>query len=375
MTQAWHHVAARMFAAAAVCVSCAGTPALDAMAQQPAKEAPRKAKSAPKQPSEGAPAKVDLVTAQRFVETGITHLEAGRLDAAVSALSSGLAAGSLPAPQTARALHYRGVAFRRQGKPAQALSDLTSALSVRNGLSDAQRSEALRERAAAYRDAGLPDQSEADSVRAAKGPVTPDVKVPNSTTTATATARTDAAPTSSSSGGGLFGSWFGGGASKAEAAPAPPPSAPPVARTAPPPSPAQTAAAWSSNVEVRPAAPAPEPKARSEVRTASVARPPPPAREPKATKSAKTTPAPKGNLRVQVALLRNRAEAEGLASRIQQKHASALAGRQASIDEVVMGNMGTFYRLRLGPYADAGEPRALCASLKGDGLHCGAVSP
>jgi cell division protein FtsN len=40
------------------------------------------------------------------------------------------------------------------------------------------------------------------------------------------------------------------------------------------------------------------------------------------------------------------------------------------IDEAVIGSMGTFYRVRLGPYADAAEPGQLCKTLKPQGFDC-----
>ena len=49
------------------------------------------------------------------------------MDQAAQALSQALQ-GGLPSRQMAKALYHRGVAYRRQGKPAQAISDLTSAL-------------------------------------------------------------------------------------------------------------------------------------------------------------------------------------------------------------------------------------------------------
>ena len=36
----------------------------------------------------------------------------------------------------------------------------------------------------------------------------------------------------------------------------------------------------------------------------------------------------------------------------------------------VIGSMGTFYRVRLGPYASAGEPETLCNALRSDGFDC-----
>lgn len=348
MKEAWHQAAARRFAVAVVCALCAIAPVDEVAAQGAAKE-PARAKSAKKAPA--IEPKADLVTAQRYVETGVTHLEAGRLDAAVSSLTSALAAGSLPAAQTARALHYRGVAYRRQGKPAQALSDLTSALSVRNGLTETQRAESLKERAAAYRDAGLPDQSEADTIKVATKSA-PDTTASGGVAT-TGTARTGNEPSAAPSSGGFFSSLFGGGA-KTEAAPAPPPAPAPA-------SPVQTAAAWGSGTQVRSDPVPPEPKAEAVARPAAAAAP--------AVKT-KATATPSGTVLVQVALVRNRSEAEAIASRIQAKHAKALAGRQTTIDEVVLGNMGTLYRLRVGPYAAVADSNALCARLRSEGLDC-----
>lgn len=377
MTQTWLRLASRALAATAVTGVLVVVHSASPRAQQPAREQvpeskakePAKAKpaKAAKANAEPAAGKADLVTAQRFVETGVTHLEAGRLDPAVTSLSSALAAGSLPAAQTARALYYRGSAYRRQGKPAQALSDLTSALSVRNGLTESQRAEALKERAAAYRDAGLPDQSEADSIRFAKSTAAEGAPL------ATAGTGNAGAGSAAASGGGFFGSWFGGGQS-APAAPARSGAAPPAPAATSDQS-ADARASWGKNVEVRAAAPAapgqskskPEAKSSPAVRTAEVTRP---AAAAKPGKGAAAEAAPTGSVRVQIALVRSRAEAEAIAGQVRQKHARALVGRQATIDEVVMGSMGTLYRLRVGPYADAAEPRSLCASLKSDGLHC-----
>jgi cell division protein FtsN len=42
----------------------------------------------------------------------------------------------------------------------------------------------------------------------------------------------------------------------------------------------------------------------------------------------------------------------------------------SEIDEAVIGSMGTFYRVRLGPYADAKEPTQLCKTLRPQGFDC-----
>jgi cell division septation protein DedD len=77
-----------------------------------------------------------------------------------------------------------------------------------------------------------------------------------------------------------------------------------------------------------------------------------------------------GRYRLQVAAVRSQAEAQALAERVRQKHGAVLGALRTEIDQTVVGNMGTLYRVRLGPFTDSNEPRALCAKLKGDGLDC-----
>lgn len=103
-----------------------------------------------------------IAAAQRAYETGTKAFEAGKHKDAVAQLSSALAGGGLPSPQMAKALYYRGVANRKLAKPAQAMSDLTTAIWVSGGLSDADRAAAIENRQAAYREAGLGDQAPAD---------------------------------------------------------------------------------------------------------------------------------------------------------------------------------------------------------------------
>ena len=54
--------------------------------------------------------------------------------------------------------------------------------------------------------------------------------------------------------------------------------------------------------------------------------------------------------------------------------AGVFEARRASIDQTVVGNMGTMYRVRVGPYASAHEGQAVCGRLKGSGLDCLVVS-
>ncbi len=84
---------------------------------------------------------------------------------------------------------------------------------------------------------------------------------------------------------------------------------------------------------------------------------------------------PSGKFKLQVAAVRTRSEAEALAGLVVGRHAEQLAGRKPEVDETIIGSMGTFYRVRLGPYANADEPEHLCVALRSDGFDCLVVTP
>ncbi len=397
-------------------------------AQSPAPKQP--AKSAESGSDKQSAPKQDAAAAQKSVETGIAALDAGKVDEAVANLSSGIGSGSLPGSQMARALYYRGVAYRKQNKPALAIADLTSALWLRGGLSGDLRQEAQQQRAAAYREAGLPDQSAAGAVRAAAragddggdaksgAPIEPGSGASSGSSSTTSSVAV--APGGTFSGvNNLFSSLFGSGA---PAAPAPVPApAPAPAETAPAPpaaSPSIATSSWRQSTEVKQTAPdtaetrqaapvkqaVPPAKSWSETTTASIPATAPAAvpvkqavspakswnetttasipaaaptgasapavvkREPPAESTPRATSG--GRYRLQLAAVRSQAEAQALAERVRQKHGAVLGGLRTEIDQTAVGNMGTLYRVRLGPFADANAPRALCAKLKGDGLDC-----
>lgn len=110
-----------------------------------------------KKKAEDAPATADTAAAQRAYAAGSKSFEAGDMAAAEQQLSVALAGGGLPSAQMARALYLRGAASRRLGKPAQAISDLTTAVWLKGGLSDVDKAKATEERQLAYREAGLGD--------------------------------------------------------------------------------------------------------------------------------------------------------------------------------------------------------------------------
>lgn len=104
-----------------------------------------------------APAQKETAGIQRAYAAGTKAFEAGDMAGAEQQLSVALAGGGLPSSQMARALYLRGAASRQLGKPAQAISDLTTAVWLKGGLSDVDKAKATEERQLAYREAGLGD--------------------------------------------------------------------------------------------------------------------------------------------------------------------------------------------------------------------------
>jgi hypothetical protein len=96
----------------------------------------------------------DAQTGQNALEAGIDAYREGALEVAVEALSNALGE-SLTDKQRADALYFRGLAYRELGIPGQAVLDLTSAISLKNGLSKARLKDAARQRDGATREAGI----------------------------------------------------------------------------------------------------------------------------------------------------------------------------------------------------------------------------
>ena len=350
------------------------------------KAAAKKSTATAKQEKEAAPAesaadekgKAAALVQQAF-DGGIKAYGSGKFEEAQRAFDAAVR-GGLPSAQMPRLLYYRGLTFRKLGKPGYAVSDLTSALWLKGGLSEAERADAIKARALAYNESGVSDVPPVPQSAYAEAP-----KIPSSSPAATQTAmaggsgstapasNAPAAPTpssSSSSGGigGFFSNLFGGGSSSEEKPAEPPTSTASIdADNAPPPDPA--ASGWGAATEVVAHAPAakraPEIAAPFVTQVASVDQQP----------SAPAPPAdrvstPSGKFRLQVAAVRSRSEAEALAGLLVGRHGNQLGGRHPEVDESVIGSMGTFYRVRLGPYASAQEPEQLCAALRSDGFDC-----
>jgi hypothetical protein len=451
---------------------------------------------AKKKDADAASAKVDTGAIQRAYAGGTRSFEAGDMAGAEQQLSVALAGGGLPNSQMARALYLRGAAARRLGKPAQAISDLTTAVWLKGGLSDTDKAKATEERQLAYREAGLGDTpppigaaplDQGAGTAAAPTPKTgaqvvqvtqqsfwnnfslptmptlpsfgsltgsssqPAAVAPAAALSAEAApAQVAAAPEagSSSSGTSFFNfqssqpaqtetastqpssSWDTQTAShtatiEVPAAPQPistgyaPTHAPdaglnPLSATANPAAPQGTISnplagsgtavsnffgnmfGTGPSAAQEPAAPAtaehvqnwgPESTVVTAQTSSMVQRgpdsPPPsstaqddlpwsasgggaPAAAP--VKVAATGGA--GKYKLQVAAVRSRAEAEKLAQSLHGFQPVRDGVVAAEIDEAVIGSMGTFYRVRLGPYADAKEPGQLCKTLKPQGFDC-----
>jgi tetratricopeptide (TPR) repeat protein len=176
-----------------------------------------RAANATQRMSSKAANKKDPAAAQKEIEAGIAALEAGKTDNAVQRFTAAVSGSSLPSPLIAKALYHRGVAFRRQGKPVQAISDLTSALWLKNGLDESERADALAMRAGAYRDAGLPDQVDTEPKKLAapaagassSGAIAAPAQTDGDASQAAAAPAEPSETTRAASGGGL-GSFFRG---------------------------------------------------------------------------------------------------------------------------------------------------------------------
>ncbi len=362
----------------------------------------------------------------RALDGAAKAIDAGNADAAMSALEGILSRGGLSNNHMARALYLRGLAHRKKGRQAQAIADLTSAVWLKDGLSETDRNAALAARSEASREVGVAAPS-ASGVNTASAPSTP------ASTEAQPRARVATAPRST--GDGLSEAGF---PRRAFATPAPAPSADTSASSASPASGPATSS-WQSGTTVDPnerrqapqprqyaraepppsAAPASPPSsgggfgsfftglftgnssttqapqsdvdgssqwrprtersATPEQRTAKTAEPKAPV---KTAKVAEPTRARKGEAQIatsaiasgayklQIATVRSRKEADTVAAKVRQDYSGAIGQRQLEVDETVFGGMGKFYRVRLGPYANVTEPKALCDQLRPKGYDC-----
>lgn len=334
------------FAAFSLAVSLHVTPATAQTAPAQPKAAPEASKkvAAPKKKAAPAEAK-DAASAQKQLDSAQKSLAAGKPEVAINQANAIMSLSGIDARSMARALVIRGMSFKKQGKPAQAMADLQSALYIKGGLNDAERTAAAAARSEAYREAGL---SEPAAISAPRPTAPTASRVQTASTARADEPKSSPAPAPASSGGNFFSSLFGGGSGPQAVAQ---PQAAPAA-VAPAPEPAPSKAATKT------------PPARATVAQAvpgTIASPP---------AAAPATPAPTkaaaaGRFRMQLGPVRTQSEAKSVSDRVRKDYAAAVTGRSVTIEETVFGNMGTFYIVVVGPYAEAAEPKEHCATLRG----------
>ncbi len=389
--------------------------------------------------------KLTAEQARKTIISGIKAYEAGQTKNAVSSLSYALSSGGLASKDMAKALYYRGLSYRKQGKQAQAISDLTSAIWLKGGLSEKEKANAISERAKAYTSAGVKNQAPSlaqvprnsqqaatvassaqtqtrAAVAKANQPVVAKGQSPSAftTTTTVANAQPSASrqpsvkvsdaysppprgisasglanglapnashnqPSSSSSSpnltaesvvegvmqplqgvGSFFSNLFSGGANNGTtAANAATATATPVTSAGP----ASAVSAWSSTTQLATGSTtkgaSSHPNRYAGTRVAAVD-----TRQRSASPSVVGTKPAAGDYLLQVAVLKSRAEADALITTLSQKHASKFGTRNPTVRETVFGNMGKFYRVQVGPYANTREPKSVCSKIAGDGYDC-----
>jgi hypothetical protein len=363
------------------------------------------------------------------LRNGAASLAAGKYDAAVRQLSATINSENASRNDAAQALYLRGIAYRKMGEPARAVSDLGAAIWL--GLPETDRVKALINRGLAYQAAGLSKEGAAEIAAARKiggsrevdqliaegGGAPPsagaiaafDTEVrpeasstrlrddsstgystsvsgapaePASTRTANATPGSwstsvsdEAQPARSSSSGNRLTRWFG---SLTDSSGSPPAAQPePQPASAPPPAAAETtqverpasAAApttgWSTTTETREASAGASSGGEGTSRwtrlfnrTAGS--------DPQVQPAA--APAASGAYKLQLATSRSEAEAKALWKRVSQSQ--GLSGVQPEIERVEIGDFGTFYALRIGPFPDKAESLRVCNALKRSGIDC-----
>ena len=101
---------------------------------------------------------------------------------------------------------------------------------------------------------------------------------------------------------------------------------------------------------------------------------PPPADWTRATRveefNEPASPGAKRSYRVQLASSRSEKEARAHWGRLAAEYAAMLGGREPVIEKTDLGNLGTFYRLQIGPFAGKQEPLRLCNEFKRNGHDC-----
>jgi cell division septation protein DedD len=82
------------------------------------------------------------------------------------------------------------------------------------------------------------------------------------------------------------------------------------------------------------------------------------------------TPSNDGTYKLQLAAVRTKAEAQEMAEKVREEAATLVGSRTFEIVEDVYGNMGRFYRVRIGSYSEPAQALSACASLRDRRMDC-----
>jgi hypothetical protein len=111
------------------------------------------------------------------------------------------------------------------------------------------------------------------------------------------------------------------------------------------------------------------PTATSETKVATLA----PAPEPAFDTAVQQIPT--GRYKAQIATVRTAEEAQIIARRLQTEREALLGELRADVEPVVLGNMGTFYAVTVGPFRDEHSSERFCSKLQTEGLDCFVPEP
>ena len=348
---------------------------------------------------------------------GIAYRKIGEPARAAADLGAAIWLG-LPEPDRVKALVNRGLAFRAAGLSQQADAELASARkiggssavekliaegggSVEGAASVAAFSTEVRpegqasasnERSGWFPSFGRGSETAAPAPQPEPAPTRTASASPQWSTTTSKPGETPApaAPaaasgawntsvagaeqsSSAASGGNRLTRWFGSRTESSSAAPEPAPQAAPTTQTAaaspqpsPPPSAPSAAAAsssWSTTTDGATAeAGGGDSKSRWRIfgRTAEA--------EPAAQAAAAQPSASGGGFQLQLANSRSEDEAKALWKQVSQSQ--SLQGVSPAIEKVDIGDFGTFYSLKIGPFPDKAQSVKVCNALKRNGIDC-----
>jgi hypothetical protein len=294
------------------------------------------------------------------VRAGYTELKNKRYHNAIKEFSAALAVGKLNRSEMAKALYYRGIAYRKANQATKAITDFSSALWLKGALSNTEREDAEKQRKAAYAEAGGSTAAPVIDSRSAgrSTPSKPGWQVTNPQakpgqrsagawrTSTSPSGKSEPKPQRQASSANPVTSFFSnlfGGTSGARSKSNLTPVSPPQTTASVP-----RVSAWSSTTEGA--------RATSTGFRTQTQRAKPSAR--------------RGAFVIQVAALRSQREVDMLVKRLNTRHRLALGGRQPVVERRSVGNMGALYHVELPGFRSRRSAGPVCKKLRSDGLDC-----